>query len=412
MGGREERELADVFARHIDHVGKAVQQTLPRMLKAIRSHLNMDVAFVAEFVDGRRVFRRVDLRPGLGTQVQLPEVGGGHLLEATYCKRIVDGILPELIPDTALEAEICDLAATRQLHIGAYMGVPLRLNDGHVYGTLCCYSFEPDRSLNDRDLGLLRVIAEAVSDVIGHDLEWRDRRQQIESGVEEAVSGEGISTVYQPIVDLQAARPVGYEALSRFSIRPEMDAEAWFTSAAEIGKDLPLEIRAIELALAHFHELPSHSYMALNVSAEGLVSRKLKEVLCDIPLERVVLEITERAPIRTYDSLLASLKYYRDRGARLAVDDAGAGYASFRHILVLQPDLIKLDKSLVRDIDTDPSRRELATALIQFSNKTGSQLIAEGVETEAELSTLRAMGVVLAQGFYLGAPAPLDVLAA
>jgi EAL domain-containing protein (putative c-di-GMP-specific phosphodiesterase class I) len=102
------------------------------------------------------------------------------------------------------------------------------------------------------------------------------------------------------------------------------------------------------------------------------------------------------------------LRPLRARGLRLAVDDAGAGYASFRHILRLRPDHIKLDMSLTRNIDTDKSKRALALALIEFARETGSELIAEGIETQGELATLRELGVMRGQGYLLGRPAPFS----
>lgn len=122
----------------------------------------------------------------------------------------------------------------------------------------------------------------------------------------------------------------------------------------------------------------------------------------------IVLEITEHSTVQDYDKLEYTLRPLRARGMRLAVDDAGAGHSSFRHILRLQPEYIKLDISLTRNIDADPARRALAAALIGFASETGSELIAEGVETEAELATLRALGIHKAQGYLLGRPGTFE----
>lgn len=394
--------LARIFASPTDAVAGALHKTLPRFLSALREHLGMDVAFISEFVDGRRVFRYVDA----DDFSKAPQPDAGDPLEQTYCQRIVDGRMPELIIDTADNPEAGVLRVTAALSIGSYLGVPLRLADGVIYGTLCCYSHVPDHTLNDRDLGMLRVVAEVASDVIEHELDTHREELEIGEGVRRALRGQGMSTVYQPILDLVSGEPVGFEALSRFADAP-LQPEEWFHNAARIGREVALEIRAVEMAVAGFARLPADCYMAVNVSAETLTSGKLDAALGDVPLHRVVLEITERSPILRYDGLLDALRRYRARGARVAVDDAGAGYSSFRHILVLQPDLIKLDKSLVRDIDADLSRRELATALIQFAAKTGSALVAEGVETATELAALKGMGVGLGQGFYLGRPMAL-----
>jgi EAL domain-containing protein (putative c-di-GMP-specific phosphodiesterase class I) len=103
-----------------------------------------------------------------------------------------------------------------------------------------------------------------------------------------------------------------------------------------------------------------------------------------------------------------ALAPFRRRGARLAIDDAGANYASMRHILNLKADIIKLDISLTRDIDSDSNRRALAKGLIAFAREVASQITAEGVETESELATLRAIGVDKAQGYFLAKPRTLE----
>jgi EAL domain-containing protein (putative c-di-GMP-specific phosphodiesterase class I) len=146
----------------------------------------------------------------------------------------------------------------------------------------------------------------------------------------------------------------------------------------------------------------------VNASPETIISAEFSDALADLPAERIVLEITEHADVGDYDALLAALGPLRARGVRLAVDDAGAGYSSLRHILHLQPDLIKLDMSLTRNICLDPARKALASALVSFAREMGSQIIAEGVETEAELSTLKEIGVERAQGYLLARPLPLD----
>ena len=128
------------------------------------------------------------------------------------------------------------------------------------------------------------------------------------------------------------------------------------------------------------------------------------------PLDRLVLELTEHEQVEDCAALNAALQPARARGLRLAVDDAGAGCASMRHWLLLQPDLLKLDVSLVRDVDADDTKRALCAAIITFAQNTGIRVVAEGVETEAELAVLRALGADYGQGYLLRRPAPLAEL--
>lgn len=117
--------------------------SLPRILNAIRNHLDMDVAFISEIKDGRRYFRHVD---GKGAKLPI-SVGASDPVEESYCARVIDGRLPELIPDACVNAEALTLAATRALPVGAHLSVPIRLADGSVYGTFCCFSFAPNATL-------------------------------------------------------------------------------------------------------------------------------------------------------------------------------------------------------------------------------------------------------------------------
>lgn len=380
------------------------QSLLLKMLRAIRSHLGMDVAFISHFTGGRRIFRFVvsDL------DNQPVKEGAGDPLEESYCQRVVDRRLPELIPDASLVPEALDLPVTKALPVGAHLSVPVRLADGTVYGTFCCFSFKPDHSLNERDLSVMRVFADLTSDYIEKDLVESSRRRQVKARIRAVLNGDGLTSVYQPIFDLKTGQPVGFECLSRFSGEPRQGPDVWFAEAASVGLGLELELKAVERAFQAFQALPSHVYLAANLSPDAILSGNLESLLSSMPKDRVVLEITEHVTVTAYEEIAKALHSLRAAGARVAVDDAGAGYASFRHILRLQPHYIKLDRSLISNIETDPARRALAAAFIRFGDETGSKIVAEGVETQAELDALRALGVGKAQGYFFGKPAPLS----
>jgi len=380
---------------------------LQRLLRAIREHLQMDVCFVSEFTGGQRVFRAVDSandKPPI-------QVGMGNPLEESYCKSVVDGQLPELIPDTADVPETLKFAATRALPVRSHMSVPIRLKDGRVYGTFCCFSSAPDPSLNERDIKLMRVFSDIVAHWLDQDAVAGKIRQDMQQRIREVLATDSLTIVYQPIFDLERGEVGGFEALSRFNIAPSRTPDVWFNEAAVVGRGAELEMKAIEKALEGLKVLPSAVYVSINLSPESVIGGNIGRVLHGAPLERVVIEVTEHAVIEQYTELAAALAPWRDKGVRVAVDDAGAGYASFRHILNLKPSLIKLDIGLTRDIDKDPARRALASALTLFGRATGSEIVAEGVETSSELRALREIGVAKAQGFYLGRPAQLSVAA-
>lgn len=374
-------------------------------LRAIRVHLGMDVAFISEFTSTERVFRYVDAGAGPSPV----RVGDAGPLEESYCQRVVDGRLPELIHDAGALPAAAELPVTAELPVGAHLSVPIRLADGRVYGTLCCFSATADHSLNDRDVSMMRVFAEITAAQIDEDLERQRAQHETGARLDAIIASDGPSIVYQPIVDIDRGDAVGFEAMARFDGAPRRGPDAWFAEAWALGRGIELEVAAVRQALGALPCLTPDVYLAVNVSPATAVSGLLDDALHDVPAHRIVLEITEHAAIDAYEQLNAALGALRRNGVRIAVDDAGAGYSSFRHILRVRPDVIKLDMALTRDIDRDRARQSLASALIRFARETGSAIVAEGVETAAELRTLRLLGVTAAQGYHLARPGDLPV---
>jgi EAL domain-containing protein (putative c-di-GMP-specific phosphodiesterase class I) len=213
--------------------------------------------------------------------------------------------------------------------------------------------------------------------------------------------------VFQPIVDLNTSSVIGVEALARFQCQPQRSPDIWFAEAAQVDLSVELELAAIEAALAQLPDLPDDVLMSVNASPLTAMSPGLVAALARSAGPRVVLELTEHTRIDDYPTLLAALDELRWQGVRIAVDDAGAGYAGLHQILELRPDIIKLDVDITRGIDTDPVRRALAASLVSFGHDTGAVIVAEGVETAEELDTLGQLGVPWGQGFLLARPAPL-----
>lgn len=388
-------------------LGHGPSNSVPDILHAVRQHLKMEVAFVSEFVNDQRMFRYVD-----ATWAKNPvRVGEGGPLADSYCQRVVDGRLPELINDAQANPVAAELPATFDIPVGAHMSVPIHLSDGTVYGTFCCFSRTADASLNLRDLSLMRVFAELAGKMIDRERASIIKHQVSMDRVRKLLYSDAINMVYQPIFDLNKGAIAGFESLSRFATVPARSPHLWFNEAHSVGLGIELELKAIEYALLVMPNLCEGLDLAINASPETILSPRFEHILETLPyVERLVLEITEHAAVERYEEIATRLKPYRDRGLQLAVDDAGAGYASFRHILNLEPDRIKLDMSLTRDIDIDPARRALAAALIHFSADTGSKLVAEGVETASEAAALIELGVDKAQGYFLGRPMTLHGL--
>ena len=200
--------------------------------------------------------------------------------------------------------------------------------------------------------------------------------------------------------------PVGYEALARFRSLPPRPPNEWFAEAAALELGMQLELATMERAIALLPKLPPTAYLSLNTSHRTVRSPELIDLLAASP-GRLVVEITEHEPVEDYDELADSLRPLRALGVRIAIDDAGAGYASLRHTLALAPDIVKVDISLTHGIDVDRGRRALASALISFADEMDMTIVAEGIETAAELDTLRELGVRYGQGYHLAEPAAL-----
>jgi EAL domain-containing protein (putative c-di-GMP-specific phosphodiesterase class I) len=229
--------------------------------------------------------------------------------------------------------------------------------------------------------------------------------------IRDVLDGGKMSMVFQPIVDLETEVVVGFEALARFPSAPERPTQTWFTEAAAVGLRRELEVAAVAAALAVLPEAPAEPYLSVNAMPDTLASPELVELLAAAPADRLVLEITEHAPVHDYEALNAAMQRMRGRGIRLAVDDAGSGFASLRHILQLAPDIIKIDNALTRNVYKDPARRALAAGLISFAKELGATIVAEGIQSRQELDALRELGVRYGQGFYLGRPGPIaDVM--
>lgn len=246
------------------------------------------------------------------------------------------------------------------------------------------------------------TVAEFVTALVDPSLAGLSR---IRGRVEDAIARRAMDVVVQPIIELSSGEVVAYEALSRFTELPTITPDRWFADAERVGLGVELELCAAGKALHLLSLLPERVALAVNVGPATLCDPRLAAMVQATDATRVVLEMTEHLPVLDYRPLIEALAGLRAKGVRLSVDDAGAGYASFAHIIELAPELIKLDRSLIAGIDTDPVRRALTKALVAFSHRSGSKVVAEGIETDEELATVTRLNVELAQGFHLGRPA-------
>lgn len=243
-------------------------------------------------------------------------------------------------------------------------------------------------------LGVLTEIGSFSGMLLGPQAAQRSQREELRAYIAQVIADGAFRIVFEPVVHLPSGAVIGYEALTRFTDREPPDRR--FDAAQAVGLGSELEAACARRALADAESLPAHAWLSVNFSPTSIIDGAAAEVVRGAT-RQVIVEITEHNAIENYAAVRHAIKGCGN--VLIAVDDAGSGFASLRHILELEPDIIKLDIALVRDIDTDPARQALAAGMRHFAALTGTTLIAEGVETEAEARSIRQLGVELAQGF-------------
>jgi EAL domain-containing protein (putative c-di-GMP-specific phosphodiesterase class I)/AmiR/NasT family two-component response regulator len=357
--------------------------------------------------------------------LHMPPPDGFAVMEAVRARLVPDDFLPILV----LSAELDPKARQRALGSGAsdFVTKPLQLAE-------VLLRIRNLLERRRRHLQLQASHATATAELARHhDQEQAEaaRLDDIRQRVSAVLDAGGPTIVYQPIIELPLGssaeeprlvldlrepgparahplEPVGMEALSRFNMKPSQGPDRWFHDAAQVQMALDLELAAVGGALGALETLPAGMFVSVNASWTTIVADEFHEMLETCDGNRIVVELTEHERVADYTLLHESVSRLHDRGTRLAVDDAGAGFASLDHILRLGPDIVKLDRNLVTGVDEDPIRRSMIAAFVHFGNETGIALIAEGIERVGELETLCRLGVRHGQGYHLAVPTDLD----
>jgi PAS domain S-box-containing protein len=259
---------------------------------------------------------------------------------------------------------------------------------------------EPNAQRIIERLPALATFGSIVGALVAPGIETRHREDDARATIQAILDAAAFTPFFQPIVEVHTGTVVGYEALSRFA--DAISPDIVFRMATRAGLGIELEAATLGAALEAAEILPAGAYLSLNASPALIRSGELR-VLLEGRERAIVLEITEHVAIDDYPALRVALAALGPT-VRLAVDDAGAGYASLRHILELAPDFVKLDVGLIRGIDADPARQALIAGVGYFAAKRKLRLIAEGIETAAELAALRGLAIDYGQGFLLGRP--------
>jgi EAL domain-containing protein (putative c-di-GMP-specific phosphodiesterase class I) len=258
-------------------------------------------------------------------------------------------------------------------------------------------------TLADR-LPVLIEVGELAGPLLGPGFEDVDATSAARVRLDEILANRAFAPVFQPVCDLASGHVVGLEALTRFV---GAGPEEVFGQAQLLGRLQELEIATLTASLAAAERLPLDRWLSVNVSPGLLADTTTLQRLFASCQRQIVLELSEHEAVLDYGALTTSLKSLGS-GISLAIDDAGAGFSSLRHILETSPTWVKLDIGLVRGVDADPARQALVAGLVHFAVQARISLIAEGIETRAELDTLKSLGVEFGQGFLMARPAVIS----
>jgi EAL domain-containing protein (putative c-di-GMP-specific phosphodiesterase class I) len=382
------------------HSQASAELTAAQIVTAVACLPFVDIAAIMERVDGDLVVLAV-----AGTQEQPIRIDDRATVEqADYLlNRSAGGAWAELWDarsrSTARDERLTDFGVKGQAF------APILASDDLV-GLLMIATTDPSLAIHlVTDLPSVGESAAIAGAILGPALLARRHLRGARVQIAQTIESEAFHPVFQPIKDLETGQTVGFEALTRFDSGESPDLV--FRDAERAGLGAELEAATVGAALAAGIRLPTGTWLSLNVSPVMLAECHALEGLLAQRTRPIVLEVTEHVVIHDYAPLHAALRRLGP-DVRLAVDDAGAGAANFQHLVDLRPDIVKIDAGLIRGVNADVSRQALVAGFVHFAALAGAVVVAEGVETEAERTTVQTLGVTLAQGYLLARPGPID----
>jgi EAL domain-containing protein (putative c-di-GMP-specific phosphodiesterase class I) len=372
------------------------QLGMDRIVQLAHRHLRVDFVCATELTEGK-----LSLRAAAGKGCS-SWVGKGNISPAlgSLGQLLIEGAIPNLIADTSSDPRARELPINRDLRIGSFIGVRLVRSDGSIYGVLSGISRRADHSLDDRDVRFLLMLGELL---VPHlDEQLRLQRLQVDLG--RLIEEDDVAVAYQPIVDVRSRRCLGVEALARFP-KPFGRPDETIAAAYEVGLGLELERLVVRKAWPLLETLKPDQFLTMNLTPGALLQLAPRATArAELCLKNLVVEMTENDVVDSYGVLRAQLEPLRRRGLRVGIDDAGAGYASLRHVVELRPEIIKIDRSLIDGVADDRARRMAVSAFVLLALDLGAMVVAEGVERAEDLAAVADLGVHAAQGYLLAKP--------
>ncbi|WP_308301708.1 sensor domain-containing phosphodiesterase [Frankia umida] len=317
--------------------------------------------------------------------------------------KVLCGDLPSLIPDVQAEPRISSLPVVAEFGIRSYAATPVTDAAGQVYGMVGCVGRQPCPSLRQRDAGFLRMLASFLTEFVIDLRRLWDERNAVWRQVREVLDAGGPRMAFQPVADLITGQTVGVEALARFPTGLP-GPEELFADAAGAGLGRELELAAVRNALRVLPQLPPDVILSVNASPATVTSELIDLVVNTGTPQCVAVEITEREEICGDHEMLLAVDELRGRGTHIAVDDVGSCYSGLEELLKLRPEIIKIDCLIIRGIELDPARQIVASGLAKLAAEIGGHVVAEGIESTAELDAVVDARIGYGQGYLLGRP--------
>jgi diguanylate cyclase (GGDEF)-like protein len=229
-----------------------------------------------------------------------------------------------------------------------------------------------------------------------------------------------LSALFQPIIDMRSGEIAGYEGLIRGPADSPLHSPFnLFGAAQRYGLSLETEMLSRHIVLETFAQLNLPGNLFLNVSPESLTHPNFKngrtlDLMMEVGIapERVIIELTENQPTYDFATMCSALLHYRSMGFKIALDDLGEGFSSLRLWSELRPDIVKIDMHFVQGVDTDPVKIQFLKSIQCIAESCGTHVVAEGVETEAELRAVKDIGIALGQGYFIARPSPTPSITA
>ena len=359
----------------------------------------------------------VFLHPFGGSKMRTVAVAGTTVYDPNKSEPFVDRVPfsvldqvsagPMRLPMTRNEWPGIEQFQQRLIEDGAVwvVATPVRFGE-RMIGALICASRDPETEKSvDSRLPFFDRLGSFVGALIGFRSENFQLDSDMMASVKEVIDSSRFTSVFQPIVDLATSQPVGYEALTRFE--DGVSAAEHFADARIVDLGSELECATAVAALRAAESLPEGPFLCLNFSAASILGGSAAEVVRGAK-RQIIIEITEHDLAMDYVAIRKAITGME--GCQLSIDDMGAGYTSLSQVVELEPRFLKLDISLIRDVDRNPIRQALVESICQFAGRVGVKVIAEGVETEAEAEMIKSLssamdaGHLLAQGYFFGIP--------